>query len=292
MSQSAVTVGNFDGVHIGHQAIVRALLDAASERKLEPVAMTFDPHPAAVLGHPVPPLLMTPRQRMDAIAALGVARCIIQPFTHETARTSAEEFIRRILIDGLKMKVLCIGPNTHLGRNREGTSERLRELARSLGFELILVPPVEVDGRTISSTAIRRALEAGNVHEAARDLGRFFETSGVVVKGVGRGRGLGFPTANLGPVETMLPASGVYATRLRWKGKKLPGVTNVGVRPTFESQGALSVETHLLDFKGELLRASVVVEWVARLRPERKFESADDLRVQLARDCAKAKREL
>jgi riboflavin kinase / FMN adenylyltransferase len=290
---SVVTIGNFDGVHLGHRAIVSKLLEFSGKLHAPSVAMTFHPHPSQILGRPSPPLLTSPEERSELMRGLGVEHFVIQPFTSELANRSAREFVKELLIQKYRMRAMVIGPTTHVGKGREGTPERIQELAKELGFELHIVAPVELEGGIVSSSRIRKELENGNVPTASHLLGRYHRNSGTVVKGKGRGKTLLFPTANVEvPTEMQLPKNGVYSTWFIRKGARLPSVTNVGVRPTFESQGLRTVESHILDFSGSLSGEVVTLEWVGRIRDEKRFTSAEELRNQIQKDVLRARTSL
>ena len=285
LNGSVVTLGNFDGMHLGHQAIVRETIQRSKKLKLPSVLITFDPHPAKVLGYEPPPLLTTPPQRGDLLEGTGLDHFVIWPFTRETAAMRAREFVERCLWKRLMMKHLCIGPTTHVGRAREGTPEKLAEYARSLGFGLTVVPAVRAGRSVISSSRVREIIQRGKVGEMPKSLGRFYETTGRVVRGDGRGRGMGFPTANLGPVETLLPANGVYATIIRLGEKRFAAATNIGTRPTVSVDGSVIVESHLLDLDSDVTGRELRIEWLSRLRAEKRFPSLGHLQRQVTRDC-------
>ena len=284
LSACAVSVGNFDGVHLGHRAIVRELLLAASRLTVPSVAVTFDPHPAVVLGQAPPPLLMPPEERLRILGELGVDFGVVQPFSFELGSVSASDFLKLFLMEDLGMRALCIGPTTHIGHGREGTPELLRSLAQRLGFELIVASSFLADGEIVSSSRIRTAILRGDVVSAARWLGRPFESAGTVERGARRGTEMGYPTANLSARGTFLPANGVYVTavfvRDRWWG----GVTNVGTRPTFETGVRPVVETHILDFEENVEGRPIRIRWLDRIRDEKKFPSMSALTDRIKRD--------
>jgi riboflavin kinase/FMN adenylyltransferase len=282
--EAVVSVGNFDGVHLGHQAIFQKLVNRAKELAVPSVAITFDPHPAVVLGRSAPPLLTTPMLRGDLIEPLGVDHFVVHPFDSEVASLAAEDFVEQYLVRKLRTRCLCIGPNTHVGRGREGTPSRLKELAGQFGFSVDVAPFVEVDGLEVSSSRIRQKILSGGVDQAARLLGRAFRTVGCVVRGEGRGRTIGFPTANLGEVVTVLPMDGVYATTVFVDGRSYPAATNVGRRPTFQSKTGRVVEMHLLSFSGDLMGKTILVDWISRIRDEKTFASPLDLKAQIQAD--------
>ena len=289
MSQSAiVTIGNFDGVHLGHQSILQDVREQADMRRLRSYAITFDPHPATVLGYDAPKLLTTIDFRKELIRRFGVDECVVLPFTRDLAEKTAQQFLR-MMIQDYGMEMLCIGPNTHIGKDRVGTPKRIGELSKSMEFELMVSAKMEVQGETISSSLIRKIIETGDVRKAHQLLGRAHVTEGVVVRGASRGKGLGFPTANLDSIVTLLPTAGVYVTQAAISGKKYGSVTNIGTRPTFESSGSpICVEVHVFGFEGDLVGQRVQLEWLARLRDEKKFSSPDELKSQIEKDISKA----
>ncbi len=291
-SDSVVTIGNFDGVHRGHQQLIQEVVGRARSKQTRSVAITFDPHPAAVLGRTPPPLLMLPEDRVARLTELGIDDCVILSFTKELAHMEAEAFVKQELIDQLGMKSLFIGPSTHIGRNREGTPERLVSLVEKYGFELKVIAPMSEGESMVSSSRIRRDLVEGNVDSALEQLGRPFETRGQVVSGEALGRQMGTPTANLGPVPTLLPGKGVYATYMRVGQGLFPSVTNVGNRPTIGEHLPLTVETHVLDFTGELLAKEVTLLWIKRIRSEKKFASKEELVAQIQKDVEVTRAEL
>ena len=291
--EPAVTVGNFDGVHRGHQSLVAEAVRQARERGGTAVALTFDPHPSRVLSPDrASPTLMTPDQRAEALAQLGVDRLAVLPFTFELSRESPADFAREVLRDAVGARVVVVGEGFRFGRGREGDLALLTRLGRSLGFEVEGRRPVVHEGAPISSTRIREALARGAVRPAREMLGRRFFVDGAVVRGEGRGRSIGLPTANLAVVNETLPARGVYACWCRMLpdagGAPHPAVVNIGHRPTFGA-GALSVEAHLLGFDGDLYGRGLRAEFHERLREERTFSGPEELVRQVAEDVARAR---
>lgn len=293
--EAAVTVGNFDGVHLGHRSLVEAAVRRARERGGTAVALTFDPHPSRVLSPDrAPSTLMTLDQRAEALAALGIDSLAVLPFTFELSRQAAADFARTVLRDALGARVVVVGDNFRFGRGREGDLAALARLGESLGFAVHGTPPVLHEGAPISSTRIREALARGAVRGAREMLGRPFFVDGTVVRGVGRGREIGLPTANLAVLNETLPARGVYACRCRelgTGGALHPAVVNIGHRPTFGG-GALSVEAHLLDFDGDLYGRTLRTEFEERLREERTFAGPEALVAQVRDDVARVRRML
>lgn len=283
---TVVTVGSFDGVHRGHAAVLREIAERARSAQRHSVLVTFDPHPLAVVNPAAaPPLLTTGPERREILAQTGLDYAVLLRFDHRLAELPAEDFVREILLRRCGMRELVIGYDHGFGRGRQGDVAMLRRLGASDGFSVDVVPEVQVDGHPVSSTMVRRAVAGGDLDRAARLLGRPYYLTAEVVPGDGRGRTIGFPTANLGrvPSRKLLPPDGVYAVRVEWRGGRADGMMNQGGRPTFQ-QGERSLEVHLLDWEGPLYGEWLKVEWVARLRDVRRFASADALRAQLERD--------
>jgi riboflavin kinase/FMN adenylyltransferase len=286
----ALTIGNFDGVHRGHQRILAAVVREAGKRGGTAVAITFDPHPARVL-HPTmaPPLLLTLEQRLALLEVAGINLALVLPFTQGFSRLSPREFVEQIICHRIRAQVVCVGSTFHFGHRQAGTSGQLKELGKEFGFSVRLVPPVIFRGQMASSTAIRQLLSRGEVARAARLLGRPFALTGTIQRGAGRGRTIGFPTLNIVPDQECLPARGVYATQTVLAGKAYAAATNVGVRPTFDGQ-RLMVESHLLNFSQTIGQGCLEVRFYRRLRPEKKFSSAESLRRQIERDVERTQR--
>jgi phosphoribosyl 1,2-cyclic phosphate phosphodiesterase len=289
---SVLAIGNFDGIHLGHQAILRAAVQRSARTKDVATALTFDPSPRKILRPQSAPMrLSTNAQRMDWFGTVGLEAAVVLPFTLDLARLSPQEFVEQILVRGLHIRAVLVGENFRFGHQQGGNVALLRELGARHGFAVEIIPPVALDGEVVSSTAIRREIAAGNVTHAARLLGRPFALTGEIVTGTGTGRRFTFPTLNLKPEQELLPARGVYVTRTLLEGetRSRRSVTNVGLRPTFNG-ASLSVETHLLDFSGEVTAKRMEVRFWKRLREEKKFASAEELRAQIARDIASARR--
>ena len=283
-----LTLGVFDGVHLGHQRLLSRLVEEGRRRDLLAGVLTFRNHPRAVLTPGAPLALLSSFPEREALLrAAGVDFVAAVTFTPELSRLPARQFAT-LLVEHLRVRGMVVGPDFAMGHRREGTVPVVRELGRELGFTVEAVEPLTLDGMVVSSSAIRRAVLQGEVEVAARMLGRPYPLPGRVVRGAGRGRGLGFPTANL-EVEAgrAVPGDGIYATWALVEGRRFPAATSVGVRPTFGG-GARAVEAHLLDFHGELYGTTVTLEFVARLREERRFESPQALAAQMERDVAQA----
>jgi riboflavin kinase/FMN adenylyltransferase len=290
-----LTMGNFDGLHLGHRALIDAVLARGRELGARAALYTFDPHPQRVL-HPerAPAQLMTWEQLTCALEDCGLATVVREHFTREFAALSPEEFLRDVLARRLAPLEVFVGRDFHFGRGRSGSGELLSEIAPRHGIRVTVIGQVRIGGEDVSSTGIRMALARGEVEAANRALGRPYSVWGEVVGGDRRGRTLGFPTANLATANEILPAFGVYATSVRVfagerpAGPQLPAVTNVGTRPTFEP-GRVLAETHLLDFEGDLYGARLELAFHARIRAEQRFPGPDALRQQIAKDVALAR---
>ncbi len=288
---TVLTLGVFDGLHLGHQLIVRTVVERARACGAVPTVVTFDPHPRAVL-HPesAPPLLQTFDQKIEALGVLGVEQAIVVRFTEEFARVRAEEFLRDVVRERLQAREVYLGRGFAFGYEREGDITLLRRASERLGFHADEVPEVCLRGRRISSSRIRELLAGGRVNLARRMLGRPYGVEGRVVRGAERGRTLGFPTANLRPENRVIPRGGVYVTATLIEGRWRRSVTNVGTRPTFERDAEPSVETYVMDWSGDLYGDVVRVRFLHRLRDERKFASLEELKTQIARDARRAAR--
>jgi riboflavin kinase/FMN adenylyltransferase len=295
-----LTVGNFDGLHLGHRAILERVVRRARDLEGEAVVYTFDPHPRKVLQPEAPPgLLTTLEQKTELLEKFGVDVLIVEPFTLEFAGTPPESFIRDVLHERIRPLEVYVGYDFHFGRDRAGSMRMLTEMGPRLGFAVAILPEVTLGEGDVNSTRIREVLAEGRVEEAALMLGRPYSVRGSVVAGERRGRTLGFPTANLEPENQVLPAAGVYAGRLRFldaglpaREVELPSVANVGTRPTFGASERVLVEAHLLDFRGELYGRRVEFAFQHHLRPERRFPSVELLREQIGLDLAEGRRRL
>jgi riboflavin kinase / FMN adenylyltransferase len=286
---SAVALGTFDGVHLGHRAILGTALTRARAVGLEAVACTFDPHPMEVLQPDRAPLPITSlEERLGLIGETGVDAAVVLAFTRELAAVEPEAFVKDVLLARLHAREVVVGYNHRFGRGARGDARLLEDLARRFGFRAHVVPPMTMDGAAVSSTGIRAALLRGDVEAAARGLGRPYAVTGTVTSGAGRGRTLGFPTANIAAARPPLLARGVYRGRVEVDRRAHAAVVNVGVRPTF-GESTLAVEAHLLDFMGDLYGRTVRLDFIARLRDEMRFASVEDLKAQVARDIAAAR---
>lgn len=289
LPRPVLTIGNFDGVHRGHQRILEKALREARLCRGTAVAMTFDPHPERVLApEAASPLLTTLAQKLALLEAGGIELALVVPFTRQLSQLAPRQFIEEIVCRRLGTQVLCVGSNFRFGHRQAGDVRLLCELSGLLGFRLRVVPPVLVRGQTASSSLIRSLVEEGRVAEASRLLGRPFALTGQIQPGAGRGRPLGFPTLNLQPEQECLPARGVYTTETLVAGRAFRSATNVGLRPTFDGS-ALVVESHLLDFSETVASGRLEVRFHQRLREEKKFPSPEALQAQIARDVARTR---
>lgn len=288
---TVVTVGTFDGMHRGHWKVLEAVRRRAEDAGMPAVLATFHPHPLRVVRpHDAPPLLTTPREKVEILAESGLDYAVFLPFTEVLRSYPPERFVEEILIGRLRMRHLVIGYDHGFGRGRSGDVETLRDIGARVGFGVEVVDALEVEGGAISSSRIRAALAEGRVEDAAAALGRPYPISGRVVRGEGRGRGLGFPTANIhiADADKLIPREGVYAVTATIGGRSLPGVLHHGPRPQFEG-AAPSVELHLLDFDRDLYGRDLRVEFRTWLREIRKFESVDALIEAIRGDCDRAR---
>jgi len=287
---TVLTLGVFDGLHIGHQRIMQTVVDRAKRVNAVPTAITFDPHPRAVL-HPesAPPLLQTLDQRLANLEYLGIEQTIVIAFDAEFASQPAEIFLRDVVAERLQAKEVYLGEGFAFGKGRGGNIALLRTMAGELGFVADEVDEVALRGRRVSSSAIRELLADGRINLARRMLGRPYGVEGVIIRGDRRGHTIGFPTANLKPQNRVIPEYGVYATATLIDGVWKKSITNIGVRPTFESDSAPSIETFVFDFDGDLYGDVLRVRFLHRIRDERKFNGIDELKAQIERDTQTAR---
>ena len=291
-SGAAVAIGNFDGVHVGHRALIARTRELAAAKSASAVALTFDPHPAAVVGAGAPPRLASLDRRLELLAEAGLDAVVVEPFTRELAGQSPTAFVDDILFGALRARAIVVGYDFSYGAGRAGTTEALVEHGARAGVEVAVVPAVEVDGVVASSTRIRAALRDGDLAQAEKLLGRRWDIDGMVVHGAKRGRAIGVPTANVAPASDLVLAPGIYACTLTVNGAPLPAVASLGTNPTFVDQGGLVLEVHVLDWEGDLYDRHVRVTFGARLREERKFDSVEALVAQIRNDIADARRAL
>ena len=287
--RGAVAIGNFDGVHRGHAALLAELRLQAKEINGPAIALTFDPHPIELLRPAqTPPRLTTPEDRTRLLHELGADHVLVLRATHELLALRAEEFFAQVIQERLEARALVEGTNFGFGRGREGDVTTLARLCEAAAMRLKVVPPLILDGGEVSSSRVRAALMAGNVREAASLSGRFYRLHGLVGRGQRRGQQLGFPTANLEQLRTLVPGEGVYAVRVAHEEKMWPGAANIGPNPTF-GENARKVEIHLIGFQGDLYGWPLAVDFVERLRDTRPFKSVAELVEQLRRDIEQAR---
>lgn len=287
---TVLTLGVFDGLHLGHQLIMKTVVERARATGAVPTVITFEPHPRAVL-HPesAPPLLQTFDQKIEALGVLGIEQTIVIRFDQAFSQIRAEDFLREVVVERLQAKEVYLGRGFFFGHNREGNIELLRKVSHQLGFVADEVPEVRLRGRRIGSTRIRELLVDGRVNFARRMLGRPYGVEGPVVRGAERGAGLGFPTANIHPHNRVIPRGGVYVTATLIDGQWRRSVTNIGTRPTFADERGTSIETHVMNWSGDLYGDVVRVRFLHRLRDEMKFASVDELKIQIEHDTARAR---
>jgi len=287
---TVLTLGVFDGLHLGHQRIMQTVVERAKAAGAVPTAITFDPHPRAVL-HPdsAPPLLQTLDQRLANLEVLGIEQAIVVRFNREFADQEASDFLTQIVKERLHAKEVYLGKGFAFGKNRGGNIELLREMGKNLGFIADEVDEVQLRGIRISSSSIRKLLAEGKINLARRMLGRPYGVEGVIIRGNRRGHTIGFPTANLKPHNRVIPKFGVYATATLIDGTWRKSITNIGVRPTFENTTEPSIETYVFDFDGDLYGDVLRVRFLYRIRDERKFSGIDELKAQIEKDSNRAR---
>ena len=282
---TVLTLGVFDGLHLGHQKIMETVVSRAEAVGAVPTAITFDPHPRAVLyPENSPPLLQTLDQRLANFEILGIKQTIVVRFDREFAGQNAEVFLHNIIHDRLQAKEVYLGKGFAFGKNRGGNIELLRKMSAELGFHADEVSEITLRGQRISSSKIRELLKNGRVNLARRMLGRPYGIEGQIIRGDQRGRTIGFPTANLKPTNRVIPKYGVYATANLIEGEWHKSITNVGVRPTFDGDKEPSIESYIFDFDGDLYGDVLRVRFLHRIRDEKKFGGIDELKAQIARD--------
>ncbi len=288
LTNPVLTIGNFDGVHKGHLALFDKVKERAKAIAGQSVVMTFEPHPLKIMRPADGPQLITHTgQKLELIEKAGIDVIVCVSFDREFAAIPARDFVNNVLVKKIGIKEIVVGYDYTFGHNREGDINLLREIGNDFGFVVHLVGPIEIDHTLVSSTSIRRLVQEGRLEEARVLLGRDFEVQGTVVKGQNRGgRLLGFPTANLNPHGELLPKRGVYAVKLLIDDVFYKGVTNVGYNPTFGDTG-LTVETHVLDYSGELMGKTIKVHFIKRLRDEKTFKTLEELSGQIAQDIAR-----
>lgn len=282
----AVAIGNFDGIHLGHQKIMHVLLEEANRDNLYPLVLTFHPHPATVLTNKKIELLQTIEQRLHEIKKNGVQMVAVISFDHAFAQISAEDFIRSIIIQKLKAKKIIVGENFRFGKNRSGDVAKLHEFARRYGITLISIPPLTIEGSVVSSSLIRQLLYKSEIERANTLLGRPYEIEGTVVRGKSRGKRLGFPTANIHPLNDISPP-GVFITNVRIGSQIFPSLTHVGSKPTFNEK-EIMIESYLIDYKKSLYEKRLHVQFLKKIREEKKFDTPEALSLQIKQDVKSA----
>lgn len=283
-----ITIGTFDGVHIGHQKIINQLNEEAEKINGESVLFTFYPHPRMVLypeSHGIK-LIQTQEEKMAKLEKMGLKNCIVFPFTFEFSRMTALEFVRDFLVNQLHVKKLVIGYDHQFGKNREGSLQFLKDICETYDFEVIEIPAQDIDEVNVSSTKIREAILAGNIQKANDYLGDTFELTGTVVKGNQLGRTIGYPTANivLNSDLKLIPGNGVYAVRVNVRGVWFGGMMNIGTRPTVVSNGGRTIEVNIFDFDETIYDETVTVQFLSKWRDEQKFNGLEELKNQLKLD--------
>lgn len=283
----AVALGNFDGLHRGHQELIRTLMEMAKAHGLESCVYTFKNHTLPVITKgEAPPQITDLTAKGNLLEAHGVETLILAEFSEKIMKLTPEEFAKNILVDTLHCKVAVIGFDYRFGTKASGNADTLRELGEKLGFAVQVIDPVTIDGEKISSTAVRKYVQEGNIEKANEFLGRYFSLRGQVVHGAARGRGLGYPTANiLVPSQFLIPKEGVYVTKVLIQGQAYAGATCIGNNPTFEGKQT-SIETYILDYEGDLYDQYIEVQFLERIRDNIKFDQAEDLIKQMDQDIA------
>lgn len=287
LGPTALAIGNFDGLHLGHQRIIETLVEGAKKHGLKSVVLTFSPHPEKILGQETIRMIQTINQRLQGLKELAVEATLIVPFDDYFFRLEPDEFIKKILINRLQARLIVVGTDFRFGHGRQGNPDYLIKIGKKSGFKVEIVPPVMINGEVVSSSLIRRHLENGQVDIAARYLGRPYEIEGVVVQGHSRGQLLGVPTANIDPKNEILP-SGVFITESQIQDRLFPSVTNIGKRPTFGSSNQ-TIESHLLNYRGTIYGHEIKTKLLKKIRDEKKFPDAESLRRQILRDIEQAR---
>jgi len=284
-----LAIGNFDGVHVGHQTLFRKTAELATANEGTPIAFTFEPHPLKIIApEKVPPMLTHFKQKMELMESFGINMVICADFTRKFADQQPRDFSKNILFEKIAVKEIVVGFDYAFGRGREGTIPYLKKMGEEFDFQVHVVEPFKLDGHTVSSSHVRELIEAGQVETASQFLGRDYSIIGPVVAGYKTGQAIGFPTANIDTSKVQIPGTGVYAVRVIYKNESHDGVANIGFNPTF-NRDRLSVEVHIFDFNQVIYSKEIEVRFIARIRSEITFKSADDLVVQIKQDIDKAK---
>ncbi len=294
IKNAVVTVGSFDGLHLGHLKILDEVKNAAAEKKGSTVVVTFEPHPRSVLSKDFDLRILTDlEEKKEILEKAGIENLMVINFTNEFSHLTSDEFIRKFIVGKFAASRMVIGHDHKFGRDRLGDVVKLSELGRSNNFDVTEVPPLSMGGQIISSTKIRNALYAGDIERANLFLGRNYSLSGKIVVGAQRGRTLGFPTANLSSFDAAkaIPKNGVYIAKCFFENESRIGIMNIGHRPTFENKTEIVLEVHILNFSGDIYGKPMKVEFIKRLRDERKFDSKESLIIQLEADKREAQKE-
>jgi len=287
---SVVTIGNFDGVHLGHKELIKKVKQRAEELTLPSIIITFDPHPLKVIGGKCPPVITPTKQKLELLEKEGVDIVVCLKFDKKMAELSGLKFVEIYLINLVKMKEIVIGYDYRFGRNREGNFSLLKELGKQWNFFVWKIDPVYIDGDIVSSTRIRTLVQKGKVKEVKPLLGRFYQVFGKVIEGHKRGgKLLGIPTANLNLVDELVPEIGVYAVFAEFQGRFFPSVANIGYNPTFGNK-VLSIEVHILNFNKNIYGKELKVHFIERIRSEKKFSTIEELKEQILKDIETAKK--
>lgn len=292
IKSSVITIGNFDGVHLGHQALIKKVIEKAKPLQAKTVLMTFDPHPITFLYPERPFRRIFPiSDLVKRVETLGLDILVVEPFSRELSKLEPETFVRKYIIAPFSSQALVIGYDFAFGKSRQGNADFLKSKSKEFSLEVEVFPAVKVEDTVVSSSEIRKNISLGNMNKVQLLLGRNFYLEGIVEKGVGRGRKMGIPTANLSPICEIFPKYGVYITTVEIDGRKHGAVTNVGVNPTFieKSVGHPKIESHLLDFSGDLYGERIRVEFNEFLREEKKFSGSEELIKQIHRDISQSK---
>jgi riboflavin kinase/FMN adenylyltransferase len=288
VTSSAVTLGNFDGVHEGHRAIFKSLADTSKKQNLTPLVFVLFPHPKEFFTGSSPALLTNLESRIRLIRECGIDHVFDLIFDQLLANMTSQALLG-MFQQQFRMKHLVIGPTTHMGKNRDGTPEKIHEMSKVMNFGLTIVSHLEIKGCKVSSSQIREYVLKGEMRMVADLLGRLYSTTGIVETGAGKGRTIGFPTANVAKIQTLVPARGVYAGYGLLRGQRYKAAINIGMRPTVTNDKKMVVECHLIDFNDKIVGETLEIQWVEKLRDEVKFESIDQLKIQIERDVRKAR---
>lgn len=287
ISGSVATIGTFDGLHIGHQKIIKLLMEKSKQLNLKSVVITFYPHPRVVLGDRNDIKLLTPiEEKVKLFENFGIDFLLVVPFSKEFAKKTYQEFLNEIVIDKVKAKFLIIGYDHKFGKNREGDITKLKEYLKEKDLDMMIVGPEKIEENAASSTKIREALKSNNLDFANKMLGHYYFIEGVVVEGAKRGRTIGYPTANLKPSENnkLVPPNGVYFVRIKYDKRQYFGVANIGLRPTFNNVKEPITEVYIFDFNKDIYGENICIEFIKKIRDEVKFNSIEELEIQIKKD--------